>query len=202
MDLASGLINNISTSARLDLSQMISIANSSYWTGWYAVAIEWLEAAKSLDKETIDDEIEEFLIEVREAHDSVWEAPAADGVLPNEMIFVSRIYAEDGLVKSAKQLREEEKIFFSTEIEQDLTHGGYLHDFYSLCRGEEIPTVNSESNMQCFEMKQTDPYLSLSPPKVEVVSNQPNIVLFHNIVTEKEITFIKNLKPHFMKVSE
>ena len=206
VDLASGVLMTVSTSARLTAAQMLSIAHSCYSgknpirpgiSKEYALAIEWAEGAQKIAKKGDQSgrfvrELWEFLNRARIVHDRNWKSPVGQrGVLPNEEVFVSKIFRDDGTTKSGKQLREEEKLFLQTEPQvRVLTSGFNIHDFYALCRGESLNMTKHPKNPKCYTTTQDDPYFLLAPLKLEMLSDDPPIYMYHHILTEGEIHFM------------
>ena len=220
--MARGLLLNIETQARLTARQMMSIAHSRY-SGKdpvrpgvgkeFALAIEWAEGAE----EVITDPpgsfafnyMKEFLNRARIVHDRNWKTPSGQrGVLPNEEVFVEKILHEDRTIKSGKYLRQKEMNFLESEPQvRDLSSGFNIHDFYSLCRTERLENLTKTlKNPYCY-FQNKDPYFVLAPLKMEIVSEDPPIYIYHQILTEGEIEFMTTgvmaqLKVNLLYVSD
>ena len=102
VDLASGILLTVKTSARLTSAQMMAIAHSCY-SGKnpirpgvgkeYTLAIEWAEGADKISSDQHGsfsfNYMKEFLKRAKIAHDRNWRTPVGQrGVLPNEEVFV------------------------------------------------------------------------------------------------------------------
>ena len=205
VDLASGILLTVATSARLTYAQMMAIAHSCY-SGQnpirpavgkeYALAIEWAEGA---DKISIDQHgsfsfnyRKEFLMRARIVHDRNWRTPVGQrGVLPNEEVFVSKILNDEGITKSGQELRKEEKVFLQSEPQvRDLSSGFNIHDFYALCREETLNQTKPLKDPKCYSTALNDPYFSLAPLHLEILSDDPQIHIFHQILTNQEMDFM------------
>eukprot|EP00091_Calanus_sinicus_P011996 TRINITY_DN27073_c0_g1_i1.p1 TRINITY_DN27073_c0_g1~~TRINITY_DN27073_c0_g1_i1.p1 ORF type:complete len:151 (+),score=27.82 TRINITY_DN27073_c0_g1_i1:107-559(+) len=110
----------------------------------YALAIEWAEGALTITQNKADDKpmekyIAKFLKSARIEHNSNWRSPVGQkGNLPNEEFFVRKIVNNPKL-STGKELRMEENDFLSKEPKNYHLNQGYnIHDFYALCRGEQV----------------------------------------------------------------
>ena len=187
LDVANGVLLETTTSARLSVEQMVDIAQYALWSRWYAVSVEWAEAAQELN---MTPELSVLLDEGRQYHDSVWEAPdGMKGILPNEMMFVSKIYDEDGLFKTAKHLRNEEQGFFKSEKFNEELTGPVLHNFYKVCRGEKS-TNSPYERYGCILSDADDPYFVLAPLRKELLSMNPPIFIVHGIISKAEMEYM------------
>jgi len=73
-----------------------------------------------------------------------------------------------------------------------LRQGFHLHDFYSLCRGEKFPFSTAPPSPLCYLSAKDDPHLLLAPLKVEEVSREPPILMFHDFLNEREMAYMRN----------
>ncbi|XP_053612410.1 prolyl 4-hydroxylase subunit alpha-1 isoform X2 [Plodia interpunctella] len=63
--------------------------------------------------------------------------------------------------------------------------------YESLCRGEmELPPDYSKT-LFCRYMTENHPFLKLAPIKMEYVYRQPDVIVFHEVLSDSEIEFIK-----------
>ena len=108
--------------------------------------------------------------------------------MPNEEVFVEKILHEDHTIKSGKYLRQKEISFLESEPQvRDLSSGFNVHDFYALCRTERLENLTKTlKNPYCF-FQNKDPYFALAPLKIEIVSEDPPIYIYHEILTDGEI---------------
>uniref|UniRef100_A0A2M4BK34 procollagen-proline 4-dioxygenase n=2 Tax=Anopheles marajoara TaxID=58244 RepID=A0A2M4BK34_9DIPT len=64
--------------------------------------------------------------------------------------------------------------------------------FYSLCRGESPRTAAEVSKLRCRYESNRVPFLKIAPLKLEEVSLDPFIVVYHQVISDREIkTFIE-----------
>uniref|UniRef100_A0A5S6QYW5 procollagen-proline 4-dioxygenase n=2 Tax=Trichuris muris TaxID=70415 RepID=A0A5S6QYW5_TRIMR len=65
-------------------------------------------------------------------------------------------------------------------------------DFEALCRGEYLLKEKQRSTFYCY-YKRDKPYLKLAPIKAEIVHRKPMILLFRDVISDREIDVLKTL---------
>ena len=201
MQLAGGNIQGVQTEGRLSVKQMMNIAERRI-SGTqpmrpaigkeFALAIEWAEGALAITTNKGEDKdmekmVTKFLQSARLAHNKNWVSPAGQrGNLPNEEYFVRKIVNKPKLT-TGKELRSEETKFLNDSNSGYLKQGYNIHDFYALCRGERVPHSHAPSTPMCMLTTKNNPYFYLAPLKLEIVSEQPLLHLYHEILTDGEI---------------
>lgn len=198
----------VKTSGALSAKQMLSIARSRYegqnplrpsLRQEFATAVEWgegaLELARVAGERGMELLAEDFLHEVRKHHDMEWRNPFDDRAnLPNEEFFVT-IITSDGYTKSGSQLRLEETDFLRGEPSTGVAGDGYdIHEYYHLCRGDH--TNSHHQHLTCSLTNNNHPYLLLAPLKQEILSSDPPLLLYHNVLTEEEVEFLTTHMEH------
>ena len=166
-----------------------------------ALAIEWLEAAaiSVSTEEKLEVLLRPELTSARRLHDKLWEETG--GAEPSEGFFISRVETDLGNVTSGRQLRERER------GRSDLSS----LQFSLLCRGETLPHTKTVSDhQQCSISTVEDAYFILgqcalcrpvltlisiyvAPLHIEVLSEDPRIVMFHDFLTELEMNTLKQM---------
>ena len=216
--MASGLIYGIQTKAKLSHTQMMKIAKARFsgknplrpsLVKEFALAIIWAEGAYQLAQtaEELKD-IELFLNKVRMEHNNNWRSPIGDhsclcvilnfskvsgnrGTLPNEEFFLRRIQFSPE-VESGLDLRAAEDQFHASEPAGAPPLQGYhLNDFYTLCRGGTLPHSCNIHNPTCYLTTNNKGYFILAPVRVEPLCPSPKLMIFHDILTKKEMDFMK-----------
>ncbi|OZC09700.1 hypothetical protein X798_03394 [Onchocerca flexuosa] len=66
------------------------------------------------------------------------------------------------------------------------------HIYETLCRHQISVNIKAQSRLYCY-YKMDRPYLRLAPFKVEIVRQNPLIVLFHDIISDEEARIIEML---------
>ena len=216
LDLANGKIYGKQTEARLSPVDMFNIAirhNSGQYplrpglSREFAVSIEWAEAALAAAEASTDqnkhliDAINNFLDQVRADHDKYWQAPGSNpGNLPNEEYFLRKI-RDEATAASGRQLREEES---DLDDNLDISKPGYyIREYNALCRGEQVKRNGSRKRQNiCLLVSNNDAYYILAPFKMEIVSSDPVLFMFHDVLTEKEMEVMKTRVASQLSVGE
>jgi len=206
VDMAEGIIQEVQTEGRLSVRQMLMIAESRM-TGLhpsrpqtgkeYALAIEWAEGAltitnKKEDEKPMKNYATKFLKYVRIQHNKNWISPMMlEGALPNEEFFVQRIMKSPKQV-TGKELRIDGADFLAKELTKYLPRkeGFGINEFFALCRGEHFKHSYTPPKPMCRLTTKNDPYFYLSPIKQEIVSEDPVLHLYHDVLTDSEMLFM------------
>jgi len=144
--------------------------------------------------------IEILLRQIQIDHDQHWRSPVGQSaVLPNEEFFMMRVSETlvsrpDG--RKGRNLRREEELSrVNQPLQEGPLPGGYSQqDFYTLCRGETLQRNNSISSRRekhCQLKTKGHPYFMLAPLREEILSASPLLVLYHDLLTEGEMRFMK-----------
>ena len=73
-------------------------------------------------------------------------------------------------------------------------------NFAALCRGEEMRARGVMDSLTCWLDHRTHPYLLIQPVRVELVHSQPDIWMFHDVISLKELDDIKQTaQPHLAR---
>ena len=87
-------------------------------------------------------------------------------------------------------LRAEEAEFLSRQRDSPHLKQGYnIHDFYSLCRGEQQEQSCSPAAGQCRLVVREAAHL-LAPLHWEEICSQPTVHLYHDFLTHKEVAHL------------
>ena len=207
VDLAWGYILGHQTGARLTVGQMLQVARGRYeglhplrsglGREW-ALAWEWGEAVLARLRREGGwgaGEVEVFLREVQAGHDTYWQSPVGKrGVLPSEEYFVAKLVGAQGPGPDGRRgraLRRLEVEHLAREPwQEDLPQGYSTHDFYALCRGEQPSRNRSVADPHCYLRDKGHPFWRLAPLREEVVSLSPPLLLYHDMLTEQEMTYM------------
>ena len=61
--------------------------------------------------------------------------------------------------------------------------------YEALCRGETTPKF--DRRLKCRYVREGSPYLRIAPVKMEIAHRNPNIYIYHGIISDREIAVIK-----------
>ncbi|XP_045468945.1 prolyl 4-hydroxylase subunit alpha-2-like [Harmonia axyridis] len=104
-------------------------------------------------------------------------------------------------------LRIFEKYGLDLNIQENSNFSGcsetFREEFYKiLCRGDYERPVEIISKLRCYFQHYGHPFLTIAPFKVEEISKDPVILLYHDFVFEAEIEKIKYFAENKMNVSQ
>lgn len=68
-----------------------------------------------------------------------------------------------------------------------------LPRFNALCRGEELRPQKYVAKLKCYFSHRDDPYYYLHPILVETAHTDPDIFIFHNVVSAKQTATLREL---------
>ena len=102
---------------------------------------------------------------------------------------------------TGKELRIEESDFLAKKLKSNQTDSFILHDFCALCRGEYVSYSYVPKTAICKLTTKNNPYFYLAPIKEEEVTKEPPVHIYHDILTEGEIEFMRNHISSRLKVT-
>lgn len=74
--------------------------------------------------------------------------------------------------------------------------------YEQLCRGEAERSVAKTSKLKCRYVTNKSPFLKIAPLKLEEANLKPYIVIYHDVIAEKEMELVKRLaKPRFRRAT-
>lgn len=106
--------------------------------------------------------------------------PAVDNLQVYTEALANQSSTWDGSLEALPPLRNERD-----------TQNAYL-DYEALCRGEEKLSEAKRSRLFCF-LRRDSAFAFLAPFKVEVLHRQPDLLLFHQVLSDQEVGHLKDL---------
>ncbi|XP_050031911.2 prolyl 4-hydroxylase subunit alpha-2-like isoform X1 [Dermacentor andersoni] len=101
----------------------------------------------------------------------------------------------DYLNSSLEQLEEEQRsgtvMPQMPSVETPFVEG-YLEAYNDLCRGDKLRNATEEKDLRCY-LSVPHPYFLIGPVKMEVMSVDPYIVQFYDVIWPKEIQAIRSM---------
>lgn len=121
-------------------------------------------------------------------------------------LFYEKELAKETEAKADKMLRGDDG---SPELDADILDKLPSHAIYTteerknyekLCRGEIKPDAKFLSKLKCRYVTNKSPFLKIAPLKLEEASLSPYIVVYHDVIYDREIELIKQMaKPRVNK---
>ncbi|XP_049513471.1 prolyl 4-hydroxylase subunit alpha-2 isoform X2 [Dermacentor silvarum] len=181
-DMAKGVIKGHKAKAPLTARDCLYFGQLLYNQYDFEPAIKWFEEAltrlsiekqPSITAETVHSYLDSSLLQLQE---------------------------QQRLQEDEQRMQEDQRYSTETETEANpkvpsLTRPfaeGYLETFNDLCRGEKIRNATEEKDLRCY-LSVPHPYFRIGPVKMEVMSLDPYIVQFYDVIWPEEIRAIRKL---------
>ncbi|XP_045468904.1 prolyl 4-hydroxylase subunit alpha-2-like [Harmonia axyridis] len=209
--LARGELNGVKYSAELSAADCFELGRQSYNNGDYYHTLLWMrEADLRLNRESNDtvdrSDILEYLAFSTYKQGNI---PLALD-LTNKLLEIipghpralgNRVYYEDELQKFNQLKRKGEEGEQQDQSDEDY-HDVHRETYEALCRGEISPPIEITSQLKCVYVNHGNPFLFLAPFKVEEAYFNPNIYIFHDVMSDDEIETVKRLAtPRFRRAT-
>lgn len=217
-DLAEGILNGVSYSTPMTASDCYELGRTLYNDKDYTNALAWMKEAlrKYKDENVMYPFTEVDILEY------IGFAYYLNGDVKTALEWTQRLLSVDPkhvrargniphyqktIAEQEAELKKQQRGETSDEPEEEDGQDYELSDYAkerkvyeSLCRGEmEIPHEITK-RLKCWYVTDTHPFLKLAPIKVEQMYVKPDIFMFHEVMTDDEIEFIKKrAKPRFKR---
>ena len=212
--LARGVLNEVFYGPNLTSQDCFEVGRQSFNTGDFWHANKWFQEALSLlETETYTDK-EKDIAQVGILDYLAFSAYSTGNLsraleATREMVRIQPNHprAYNVGIYEAKVAeggaREEDTVLELKEARANMDYLGSDRQVYeSLCRGEETMSLKEKSKMMCRYTTGRHPALLIGPVKEEVVSLEPRIVIFHDLITDAEIQTVKALAtPRFQRAT-
>ncbi|KAH1012127.1 hypothetical protein HUJ05_011340 [Dendroctonus ponderosae] len=204
--LARGELNGVKYSAELSAADCFELGRQSYNNGDYYHTQLWMEEAGARFKreanETVDQsDILEYLAFSIYKQGNVALAldltnklleltPTHSRALGNKVYYQDQLKGQENETVKRKGDDESENIPINGPNYDD-PFGKDLYE--ALCRGEVSTPVEVQAKLKCRYLSRDNPFLKLAPFKVEEAHLEPDLFIFHDVMSDKEIETIKRL---------
>ncbi|XP_050294384.1 prolyl 4-hydroxylase subunit alpha-1 isoform X2 [Anthonomus grandis grandis] len=210
--LARGELNGVKYSSELTAADCFELGRQSYNVGDFYHTRLWMQEAEARLKreanETVDhSEVLEYLAFSIYKQGDV--ALALD--LTNKLLDIipdhgralgNRVYYEDQL-KTSEDTKTDRKKGDDESQTVETAGVNYRRDLYeALCRGDETLPVEVQAKLKCRYITRGNPFLLMAPFKVEEAHLDPDIFIFHDVISDNEIQTIKAMAtPRFQRAT-
>ncbi|CAD5218227.1 unnamed protein product [Bursaphelenchus okinawaensis] len=200
IDLANGIVNGIDTGKQLTSEDCFEIGRAAYNQRDYYHCLDWMmETEKRMKLEKNSKVTESDLLEYMAY------ALYQQGNIKRALALTQKLVRQDpyhpraaGNVEWYKERMSPEELATMDYMPPLKNERNLKYDIQErevtekLCRGEFIPDPVMASKVYCY-YKKDRPFLKLAPFKVEIVRLNPLAVLFHEVLSDYEISVIKEL---------
>ncbi|KAG8185444.1 hypothetical protein JTE90_022375 [Oedothorax gibbosus] len=203
--LANGDISGTKPSTELSAGDCFELGRQAYEQDDYSHTVLWMQEAL--------DRLEQEKIKTMSKHAILEHMARATYLLGNfkhaRKLTQDIIISEPNYIPAYENLRfydeqvslqEESQGIVTSEttvyIEQPDTS---FRDYERLCRGERIRSLAEESKLFCKYTTGGSFYLLIQPVKVEILSLDPWIVMYHDILSDEDANFFRDLAQPMLK---
>lgn len=189
---------------------------------YYAVSVSWFQEALNRLKPSTDTSIKiQILRDLATAHknqrDYSLAIKAIDEILAldpnNEYAVISKAWLEESM-ESGKQSTTEFERQQREAIEKEMaTHANPIQHtnplayedyekilYEAVCRGDIKSTPKENAPLRCRYQSNKSAFLKLAPLKLEEISLEPVVILYHGVMPDKEISVIQGMAKKIVKI--
>ncbi|XP_041983786.1 prolyl 4-hydroxylase subunit alpha-1-like [Aricia agestis] len=212
-DLAEGILNGVVYGSAMNANDCFELGIALYNETEYRNSLAWMSIALKKYNEEISSypltevDILEYITfanymlgDVKKAEELTEKIVAIDPTYdirkPNVTI------AEQERKKRLNGVTGEDSLETETEQTPKDLSDDYetLETYKTLCRGEIDVSPEVEKELTCRYLTENHPFLRLAPIKMEYKYRDPDIVLFHEVLSDSEIQHLKELaQPIFQR---
>lgn len=215
-DLAEGMLNGVAYSTPMSAGDCYELGRALYNEKDFVNAREWMvQALRKLKEENVPYPFNEvdileyisfsyyLLGDTRSALEWTQKLLAVD---PKHVRAKGNVpHYQKSIAEEEQRLRKERRgdTGFEENEEKPVTLTGYAKErkvYESLCRGEvDIPSAISK-RLTCRYLTENHPFLRIAPIKMEMMYLNPDIVIFHDVISDGEIETVKKMaRPRFKR---
>ncbi|XP_076452038.1 prolyl 4-hydroxylase subunit alpha-1-like isoform X2 [Babylonia areolata] len=194
-------------STTLSAAECFLLGRLSYNQKDHYHTILWMQEALDIDKETYSTP-ENRTVDRSEVLDYLSYAMAMQGhvkhalTLTNELLeldpghqraFNNKRYFEDMLTRQGESPSGSSERPAVKRSVDSYRQSSEFQTYEALCRGENTQKIKDEHKLRCQYVSNNDPLLMIQPLKEEEMHLDPWIVVYHDVLSEKEMADIKML---------
>lgn len=196
-DLIVGKIQNVQSNVKLNSNDCYKIGLHAYEKGNYPVAVKWFKESLNL-----------FKVNKLDEHNTLSERSIVDYLsycLGSVGMFSAALNYTNEMLQSPnsdirQRLMDNKKYYLQKISEEEYPNDSEDpafnehrdgNEYTALCRGESPMNHRHNWNNLICRYAVPDPFYVIGPLKTEVAFDKPRIVIFHDIIHNKEIDHIK-----------
>nr|XP_053657284.1 prolyl 4-hydroxylase subunit alpha-2-like [Cherax quadricarinatus] len=188
--LVRGNVWGVESAAEMSAQDCLYMGKHSFNLGMYPRAIQWFEEAYILagleaNVTVTQDQVNTFLNIAIKAYD--------ESTARQNLRVSSEGHEEDFGASMQDEALSESWQVPTHRLGNDLQPHEDAENFQALCRGEQLLSESYLATLSCFYDHRNNHYLRLMPVKVERHYWEPELLTFHNVISDSEIEKIKSL---------
>lgn len=196
--LADGYLNEISTGAVLVWSDCFELGVQLYEAADYRRALDWLVLASDMLNEIEGDQVLEQSSQIYEylalTHIELGEKKRALKILAD-------LHSWDALHPSVHTATYVQHTM--PKCQEPISEAPWFHNYTQLCQGKLLPQqekADKGSPLSCYLDSTRHAIFKLAPLKVEEAHRDPDIFVFHNVLTDGHIESIFEVSDEITKI--
>ncbi|CAG0916324.1 unnamed protein product [Notodromas monacha] len=203
-DFTQGNVWGFPSKAGLTALDCLYVGRTSYDHGMHARAVEWFEESYRLAglerNATVDQNVvlQYWNMAVRAHDDQLAQRAAATNGQP-DVSFLSpleggHLYLEPVSQKPPAEQQQRELSAPRKHCVGLKCQGWYDEmNYHVLCRGKQLLSDKALSKLKCYLETKNHPFHVLKPTKTEELHRNPDIILLHDLLSDREIEHLKAL---------
>ncbi|CAH1154904.1 unnamed protein product [Phaedon cochleariae] len=213
--LARGELNGVKYSAELSAADCFELGRQSYNNGDYYHTQLWMREAEARLKREANETVDQSDILEYLAFSTYKEGNIPLALdLTNKLLEIlpthtralgNKVYYEEEIEKSKESFIPKKGDDESDDIEN---YGHYEPDPYgrehyeNLCRGETQLPAEMSAKLRCRYARNNNPFLLIAPFKLEEMHLKPDLYMFHDVMSDREIETVKRLaQPRLLRAT-
>ncbi|XP_037812162.1 prolyl 4-hydroxylase subunit alpha-2-like [Lucilia sericata] len=209
-DIAQGILQGVQYDVHFESRHCYDIGQRALATDFLRLAYSWLnEALKRFSADSEAESKNELSFTKLEKLDielalvnAKYKLGDVRGANQSYVDLINLYPASERVAKLYAEFSEESADKASFEVDYTIDHDPPVEDLETASRSllykytcanllQQTPT--EERELRCGYMTETHPFLLLAPLKVEEMNHDPLLVIFHDVISDKEIAVVKNL---------
>lgn len=189
-DLSQGLIRNLQTSSKLSWESCYYLSKILFGLGDHCHAQQWLHVAKTKFLEISNNNqiqiLEKFVIIAAGINDLDTTLELVDIILVLQPDHSSAKTTKLMIAQLPKSYRELARVKECKKADTIVSSETY-EQYQATCRDEITRSPAEIRNLTCSYESFKNSFLRLAPFRMEMISHEPSIALFHNVLSDREI---------------
>ncbi|XP_037812171.1 prolyl 4-hydroxylase subunit alpha-1-like [Lucilia sericata] len=209
-DIARGILQGVQYDFQLETRICYDIGQRALATDFFRLAYSWLkEALKRFPKASETEYKNEFSFTKLERLDielalanAKYKLGDVRGANQSYVDLINLYPANERIAKLYAEFSKESADKASIEVDYTIDHEPLVKNLASAsqsllykytCANILKKTPTEERDLRCSYITETHPFLILAPIKVEEMNHYPLLLVFHDIISDREIAIVKNL---------
>ncbi|XP_034484385.1 prolyl 4-hydroxylase subunit alpha-2 [Drosophila innubila] len=197
--VAAGILDGVSYGTQLNAQHCLDIAQQAFRDEHLQLAHAWLMEANNRlsinDRHKLQPKIQKLLAQVKARFTNYRAVNGTVETLKSEKEQEHLLLAQSQSNVISSELEIEEH----PPVPEDLRKLSEFDAYRYTCSGHIKTTPGEQRHLRCGYLTETHPFLLLAPLKVEELSDDPLLLLYHEVIYQSEIDTITELTRNKIK---